>query len=77
MSQNFNGLWERFCKRHPEMTLKVVVFTRAMATDKDVLNGYFDMLEDFLRCNKIFDSPFYCNETGLPLTPKSEKLWTK
>ena len=65
------------------MTLKVAIplsLARAMATDEDVLNRYFDMLEDCLCCNEIFDSPsrmFNCDETGLPLAPKSEKVVDK
>lgn len=78
-----NGWWERFCKHHSEITLKVAIplsLARAMATDEDVFNRYFDMLEDCLRCNEIFDSPsriFNCDETGLPLALKSEKVVDK
>ena len=75
-----NGWWERFCQRHPDMTLRVAVpfsFARAMATDTEVLNRYFDMLEECLRENGIFNKPssiFNCDECGFPLNPKCFKV---
>ena len=48
-----------------------------MATDPNVLNRYFDLLEETLRSNGIFNSPshiFNCDETGFPLNPKSLKV---
>ena len=50
---------------------------RAIATDKEVLNQYFDILENTLKKNHIFNNPariFICDETGLPLNPKSAKV---
>ncbi len=44
-----NGWWERFCKRHPKITLRAAVplsLARAMASDGEVLNKYFEMLEE-------------------------------
>ena len=75
-----NGWWERFLGRHPKLTLKMVVplsYGRAIATNPDVLNHYFDMLEETLETNGILDDPsciFNCNETGLPLSPKCLKI---
>ena len=75
-----NGWWERFRQRHPKLTLKAAVplsYARAMATDQDVLSRYFDMLEDCLKGNGIFNRPaniFNCDETGLPLNPKCLKV---
>lgn len=48
-----------------------------MATDPDVLNKYFDMLEECLTQNGILDKPgqiFNCDETGLPLNPKCARV---
>ena len=76
-----NGWWERFCQRHPSMTLRVAVpfsIARAMATDVDVLNRYFDMLEECLRENGIFNKAsniFNCDECGFPLKPKCLKVF--
>ena len=75
-----NGWWNRFCQRHPKLCLKTAVplaYSRAMATDPNVLNRYFDLLEETLRSNGIFNSPshiFNCDETGFPLNPKSLKV---
>lgn len=75
-----NGWWERFVARHPQVCLRSAVpfsVARAMATDPDVLNRYFDVLEDCLYQNDIFNQPgriFNCDETGLPLNPKCLKV---
>ena len=70
-----NGWWERFLKRHPHLTLKSAVplgIDRAKATDPDVFRRYYDMLEECLRGNVIFDKPsciFNCDETVLEFNP--------
>lgn len=75
-----NGWWERFCHRHPNITLRAAVplsLARAMATDVGVINEYFNMLEKCLSENKIVDKPgliFNCDETGLPLNPTCQKV---
>jgi len=53
-----DGWWERFKQRHPNLTLRIAAplsFARAMASDRDSLNNYFDLLEDTLKANEIFD----------------------
>ena len=78
-----NGWWERFLGRHPKLTLKMAVplsYGRAIATNPDILNRYFDMLEETLESNGILDDPsriFNCDETGLPLSPKCLKIVDK
>ena len=78
-----NGWWERYVHRHPQITLRVAVplsIARAMASDKDVLDRYFNMLEDCLNSNGIMNKPariFNCDETGVPLNPKSLKVVDK
>ena len=68
--------WQRFCERHPELSLHTAVplsVPRAMATDYDVLQKYFDILEDTLRKNLLFNHPsriFNCDETVLQLNPE-------
>ena len=75
-----NGWWERYVQRHPQITLRVAVpfsYARAMATDREVLDRYFDMLEDCLRSNGLLNKAsciFNCDETGLPLDPKCLKV---
>ena len=75
-----NGWWERFVSRHPKLSLRTAVplsLARAMATDEGVLGKYFDILEDCLVQNEIFDKAvaiFNCDETGLPLNPACGKV---
>ena len=78
-----NGWWERFVVRHSELTLRAAVplsLARAKATDPSVFTKYFDILEECLLQNQIFDKPsaiYNCDETGLPLNPSCGKVVTK
>ena len=50
---------------------------RAMATDREVLSQYFDILENTLKKNLIFKNPariFNFDEIGLLLNQKSAKV---
>ena len=75
-----NGWWERFLQRHPHLTLRTAYplsYLRAMSSDRDSIERYYDLLEDTLRSNEIFDDPtriFNCDETGVPLNPKPLKV---
>ena len=65
-----NNKWmvEKVFKLYPEMTFKAAVplsITRAMASDTNVLDHYFNMLEECLHKNGIWNKPFNCDETGL------------
>ena len=49
---------------------------RAMATDMECIDRYYDLLEDTLKANGIFNNPtriYNSDETGMPLSPKSVK----
>ena len=76
------GWWERFKGRHPEVVLRSAAslsLMRSIASDRDVIERYFDLLEDTLKQNGIYNKPnciFNCDETGLPLCPKSLKVDT-
>ena len=67
-------------KRHPQITLRIAAplsFARAMATDHKSLNSYYDLLEDTLKSNGIFNNAsriFNCDETGIPLSPPLPKV---
>ena len=53
---------------------------RAMATDSECLERYYDLLEDTLKKNKLFNNPKYIynlDETGMPLSPKGIKVAAK
>ena len=57
-----NGWWEHFCHRHPQVTLRTAVplsIARAMASDRMVLNTYYDLLETTLKSNGIFNNPVH------------------
>lgn len=74
------GWWQKFCQRHKNLTLRSAAnlsIQRAMATDRDALNLYYNMLEDTLKGNGILNKPmhiFNCDETGMPLNPKGVKV---
>ena len=75
-----HGWWEAFCRRHRNVTLRVVAplsLSRAKASDVAVIDKYFDMLEATLLEYDLLDKPcqvFNVDETGLPLDPKALKL---
>lgn len=77
------GWWQRFCQRHKGISLRTAMplaLTRAMATDSDCIERYYDLLEDTLVRNKIFNNPariFNCDETGMALSPKDMKVVAK
>ena len=74
-----NGWWERFRQRHPYLALCTSVpfsYIRAKAQDPESISKYFDLLEDTLKNNDLFDKPthlFNCDETGVSLNPKPLK----
>lgn len=75
-----DGWWAGFRKRHGEVTLRSAIplsLARAKATDPAVIENYFDLLENTLGENDLLDKPsqiFNCDETGIPLSPKSHKI---
>ena len=74
------GWWDSFHKRHPNLKLRQaepLAYARAMANDREVINKYFDMLEETIQENGLTNRPaqiFNCDETGLPLTHKPPKV---
>ena len=73
------GWWESFRKRHPNLTLRVATSlskARMLASNRMVLDHYFDLLEETLRENGLMDKPyqvFNMDETGMPLDAKPVK----
>ena len=73
------GWWESFRKRHPKLCLRtasVVSKSRAIASNREVVDRYFDLLEETLNENDLRDKPgqiFNLDETGMPLDPKPPK----
>lgn len=78
-----NGWWERFCKRNPQLTLRTTAplsRARTLASDRTSIDNYFDLLEETLKENGIFDNAaaiFNLDESGFPLAPKPPKLVSK
>jgi len=74
-----NGWWQSFCKRHPNLTLRAPVAlsqARAIATDREVMDNYFDLLEKTLAEYDLVGKPgqvFNMDESGFPLNPKLPK----
>ena len=77
------GWWQSFAHRHPDLTLKTAAplgMSRAKATDRNVLQRYFTMLEECLDTHDIMDKPsriYNCDETGIPLNPPCPKVIDK
>ena len=75
-----SGWWERFVQRHPSISLRTpapLSFVRAMATDRECIGRYFDLLLTTLEENDLLNKAtciFNCDESGLPLSPKAEKV---
>ena len=73
------GWWDKFSKHHPELALRTpatLSMSRASATTKDCIDGYFDVFEKVLDDNGLHDQPsliFNMDETGFPLDPKPMK----
>ena len=78
-----HGWWQRFCQRHKEISLRSAVplaMVRVKATDRESFMRYFEILEDTLKKNGIFNNPvriYNCDETGVPLNPKRIKVVAK
>ena len=71
------GWWESFQKRHPQLTLRcpeTLSYARAIASSREVVDDYFDLLEETLARNDLTNKPaeiFNCDETGFPLCPEA------
>jgi len=67
-----NGWWESFKRRNPKLALRTaepLSYARMIAGNPEVLNYYYDLLENTLVENDLVDKPsqiFNTDETGLP-----------
>ena len=53
------GWWDKFRKRHPELVLRsseMLAYKRAVAVNKEVIDHYFDLLEDTLKQNNLLET---------------------
>ena len=75
-----HGWWESFCHRHPNVSLRTTVslsLSRAKASDINVINKYFDLLQSTMDEYDLHDKPcqlFNVDEIGMPLNPKPLKM---
>ena len=75
------GWWDRFRHRHQEKlaikTGKSLSRARLAATDMNVMDRYYDLLETTLLENDLMNKPmqiFNTDKTGMPLDQKAEKI---
>ena len=77
-----HGWWDRFRLRHPQIAIRKpekISRARMLATDRGVVNNYFDMLYATLSQNNILDRPshiFNCDESGMPLQTSPKTIVT-
>ena len=70
----------RLRKCHPQLTLRTashLPYSHAVAHDPEVIENYFDLLEETLRQNGIWDQPtqlFNCDESGFSMDHKPGML---
>lgn len=75
-----DGWWTSFKKRHRHMTLctaEKLSYSRAVSCSPDILDHYYDLLEQTLSDNDLLDKPyqiFNLDETGIPLDPSPPKV---
>ena len=54
------GWWSSFQRRHTELTLRTaskLAYCRSIASDLEIIENYFDLLEETLKRNKVFNEP--------------------
>lgn len=78
-----NGWWSSYAKRHPSIVLRTpasIGRARYLATNRDMVNRYFDLLEETISKSKLKDKPcqiYNMDESGMPLNPKPLKTLNK
>lgn len=71
------GWWEYFLKCHPQLTLRcpeTLSYAWAIASSREVIDDYFDLLEETLAQNNLISKPgqiFICDDSVLPLLPEA------
>lgn len=77
------GWWEKFRRRHPELSLRSaepLAYQRATALTREVMDTYFDLLEETLVQNDLMSKPgliFNCDESGMPLSHRPGRVIAK
>ena len=74
------GWWDSFHAGHSEVTLRhaePLSYPRAAASSPDIINRYFDLLEDVIKVNGLSKHPsqiYNCTETGMLLSHTPPKV---
>jgi hypothetical protein len=74
------GWWSSFRRRHPQLVLRTaepVSRIRHVGTTPEILNNYFDLLEETFTEYDLHTQPasiFNMDETGMPLNPVCPKV---
>ena len=75
-----SGWWQSFRHRHPEIVLRnPEALSRARYISQSVIDQYYDLLKQTLQDNELEGHPellFNCDETGISLDHKPEKVVT-
>ena len=77
------GWWTSFRRRHPHIVLRSpesVSHVRAIGTRREILQRYFDLLEETFTEYDLYDKPtaiFNMDETGMPLNPVPPKVLSR
>ena len=77
------GWWDSFCAGHSEVTLRhaeSLSYARVAASSPDIINRYFDLLEDVIKVNGLSKHPgqiYNCDETGMLLSHTPPKVITQ
>ena len=75
-----SGWWDSFVRSYPNLTLRAPVplsRARSIASCYDVIESYFNLLEETLVENDLLDKPgqlYNMYESGMPLDPKPPKV---
>ena len=74
-----HGWWDQFRACHPHLTLRTgesLAYHRAISTNRNIIDKYFDLLEEVLLSNNLISSPhlvYNIDETGLPVQHRPGK----
>ena len=75
--------WKSFMKRHGTLTLRTaepLSYVRAVCSQPEILNHYYDLLQQTLLEHDLVDKPnqiFNLDESGMPLDPCPPKVVTQ
>ena len=78
-----SGWFRRFRERQPDVSLRKgdsMALVRFRCTDKETIDGYYDLLETVMEENNLRDKPgqlYNIDETGMPLDPPKLRVCAK